>query len=141
LLGSALSDACNSNGIGCTVLDFRVGVDVHYHLRPRQTWDPWFGGGLGYELLWVSVSPASSLFSGLVASGWEFANLQAGLDHQFAAGFKVGPFIALTAAEYSSKGAPEASGSFDGALALHGWLMLGVRAAFDTGEQAGPSTQ
>jgi hypothetical protein len=73
----------------------------------------------------------------LQATGWELVNLQAGVDCRLAAGLHLGPFLALTAAEYSSKMATGSSPeSFDGALALHGWLVIGVRGALDIGWRA-----
>ena len=136
-LGPALGDGCNSSGIDCSVLDLRAGVDVHYHLRPGRTWDPWVGVGVGYEWLTVhAYQPTGSYDEKLEAKGWEFANLQAGLDCHLAARLGVGPFVALTVAEYSSESDTSGLRGFDGARALHGWFVLGVRAAVDLGGAA-----
>jgi hypothetical protein len=133
--GSALRDSCKANGVDCVAFDLRAGIDLQYHLRPRESWDPWLGGGIGYELLGVKVAEGGSSPSRwLLTSGWELANLQAGLDYRLATGFAVGPFVALTVAEYFAKGVPGSSSSnFDGAIAVHGWLVFGVRGTWDGG--------
>jgi hypothetical protein len=136
--GGALNRECAS----CTLLDLRAGVDVHYHLRPGLLWDPWFGGGLGYE--WLNVSESEGT---LQASGLELANLQAGLDYLLGPVFSVGPFVALTAAEYSSKsvsagstgspGSESSSQSLD--KALHGWFVIGLRGTWQIASRTAPS--
>ncbi len=143
-IAGALDNVCsNSSGISCSVLDLRAGIDVRYHLRPGQLWDPWFGGGLGYEWLGVSLSQGSARDSTLQASGWELANLQAGLDGRVNPVFSGGPFVALTAAEYSSKSlSGTVSGSSSQSLdrALHGWFVIGLRGAWQIGLRTAPST-
>ena len=146
--GSSLGSACTN--ISCLVLDLRLGFDARYHFRPEQQLDPWLGGGLGYEWLYLNLSGQTET-NGLWASGFEFGHLEAGLDWRFRAStthadgtvtsraLRFGPFAELTLAQYDWKTPLPSSNRF-GDTARHGWLMLGVRFAFDTAArlEAGP---
>jgi len=33
----------------CAMVDSRVGLQAHYHFVPSGEFDPWVGGGAGYE--------------------------------------------------------------------------------------------
>ena len=125
LLGGALQTEC---GHVCSVFDMRVGAEVHYHLAPGTRWDPWLGAGLGYEWLHIGVSNGaySPSSAELWASGFELANLQAGLDVPVGTRVHIGPFVALTTAVYSWNSSLPSSSTFGGP-ALHAWVVLGVR--------------
>jgi hypothetical protein len=66
--------------------------------------------------------------------GFEFANLQVGLDFRLGSVFRLGPFASFSLGQYSNGSVSdptggEASGSIDHKT-LHEWLTLGVHAAF-----------
>jgi hypothetical protein len=149
--GSSLGSQCT--GISCTVLDFRIGFGARYHFRPEDRLDPWLGAGLGYEWLHVGASTQYQS-SEASASGFELARLEAGLDWGFRAptthadgtvtsrAFRFGPFVELTLAQYDWRTVFPSSSRFD-STARHGWLMFGLRFAFDTAERreaGGPGT-
>lgn len=141
--GSSLGYHCAS--ISCTILDFRIGFDARYHFRPEHRLDPWLGAGLGYEWLHVGFSSGNQS-SEASASGFEFGRLEAGLDWGFRAptthadgtvtsrAFRFGPFVELTLAQYDWRTVFPSSSRFD-STARHGWLMFGLRFAFDTAER------
>jgi hypothetical protein len=133
--GDLIEDGCDMDGVDCSIPVVRLGAQFHYHVQPFQPVDPWVGLGLGYEWLTWSVEAAGEDGS-FTLSGFEFVNLQAGVD--FGLGderrFGIGPFVAFSVAEYSSV-------SCDGAIgldcdddiedkALHHWLTLGLRGVF-----------
>jgi hypothetical protein len=128
-VGDALAAACSPYNNACSTDDARFGLQGHVHILPQSTWDPWVGAGVGYE--WLRINDAQG---SLTTNGWEFVNVQAGLDIRLAAGAHVGPFAAFSMAQYD-----EASSSQSGfALAspfpnkaLHQWFVLGLRAAYD----------
>jgi len=129
--------ACGQSGVSCSGHDVRLGAELHYHILPRNVFDPWVGAGIGYE--WASQSAALSAGGSASESvdGFEFFNLQAGGDYKFTPTFGVGPFAALTFAEFSNYstdlsqvGGTSTSGTFDN-KALHFWLIFGARAVFD----------
>jgi opacity protein-like surface antigen len=121
---------CAQSGVSCSAKDLRLGVNVHYHFSPGESFDPWVGVGAGYEWLALDVS-AGTLTASETAGGFEFGNLQLGGDFAVAPNLGIGPFFAITLAEYN-----HLSGNTDADLAtksIHGWVMGGVRGVFDIG--------
>ena len=125
-LGSALTFGCSA----CTVHDTRLGAEVQYHLLPDLSLDPWIGGGIGYE--WLGIDGPTS---GVGTSGWEFLNLQGGLDYRLSTLIHVGPFAAFSLGQFdtASSSSPSVSGSSNAFRnkAPHQWLFLGLRLVFD----------
>jgi opacity protein-like surface antigen len=118
---------CAQSGVSCSAKDLRLGVNVHYHFSPGQSFDPWVGVGAGYEWLTLDASVGSTSLS-QTAGGFEFGNLQLGGDFAVAPNFGIGPFFAVTLAEYN-----HLSDADLGTKSIHGWLMGGVRGVFDIG--------
>ena len=130
--GDALHAACGNGATGCSPDDFRAGLEVQFHVLPEGHWDPWLGAGLGYEWLHVGFGAGTKA---LWASGFEVVNLQAGLDARLSSRVALGPFVALTAAEYGWNDPLPSSNTFD-STALHGWFVVGVRVVFDCASRA-----
>jgi hypothetical protein len=139
-VGGNVSDACDmSSEISCSAHDIRLGVEAQFHFLPRQKLDPWVGLGVGYEWMGISVEGGGVKVS-MTPHGFEFVNLQAGLDILVAEHFYLGPFLSLSIAQYSDMSVDCSAGSVlcnqfgaGGTIqdkALHEWLMLGVRGAF-----------
>jgi outer membrane protein W len=138
-VSGVFSDACDaSSQISCSAHDMRLGVEGHFHFMPGEKLDPWVGLGIGYEWLGISASGRGAEASSTI-SGFEFVNLQAGLDIAVAEHFYVGPFVTLTIAQSSSVsvdcGSGQCGSQFEGNgdikdKALHEWLLLGVRGAY-----------
>ncbi|MDP9000552.1 MAG: hypothetical protein M3O46_10620, partial [Myxococcota bacterium] len=133
---SSGSGACKQTGVGCSANDIRLGVNAHYHILPDGRFDPWFGVGFGYEWLSISASQGTiSLSEGV--SGWEFANLQAGLDFRLLNGaLGLGPFVTVTFDQYSSASTSidNMGGTTGGSVTnqgLHEWFFFGVRGDYD----------
>jgi hypothetical protein len=125
---------CNNPGVGCSIHDTRVGANAHYHFAPGASFDPWVGAGLGYEWSGLTVSTANSS-GGVGMSGWEFLNVQAGLDFEAARSFVFGPFVTVTLSQFDCASSAGQNGSSSSnsisSKAVHEWLTLGVRGAFD----------
>lgn len=126
--------ACTQSGVSCSGSDVRLGINLHYHLAPGQTFDPWVGIGAGYEWLTLSVS-AGGASADVSASGFELANLQLGGDIQAAPNLWIGPFAGVSFGQYrsislSQPGYP----SMDMDLttkSIHEWIVFGLRGVFD----------
>ncbi len=121
---------CAQSGVSCSAKDLRLGLNVHYHFSPGESFDPWVGLGAGYEWLALDESGGGASVS-LTGSGFEFGNLQLGGDFAVAPNFGIGPFLTVTLAEYS-----HLSGAIDTDLSpksIHSWVMGGVRGVFDIG--------
>jgi hypothetical protein len=122
-----------TQGLDCSVTVTRIGLNLHLHLAPGQSFDPWLGVGVGYEWFDVSVS-AGGASGGLTASGYEFANFQLGGDIAATPNCALGPFLSVSLGEY---GNISTSGAYqtDQALVdknLHAWIVFGVRLVFDS---------
>jgi len=118
----------------CSGNDLRFGLQIQYHFVPDKKLDPWLGLGLGYEFLRAREHDAegghTASFS---AHGFEFANLQAGLDIALGKAFSLGPFVGFSLGQFMSSktrppGAPEPSYSSIDDPALHMWLEPGLKA-------------
>jgi hypothetical protein len=121
----------------CSAHVIRFGLQGHYHVSPLEKFDPWFGLGFGYETAGVSASGGNATYSSSVG-GFEFLNLQGGLDFKATPALRLGPMATLSFAQYSTGSfeitdgtrATSASQGID-SKAIHGWLTVGVRGQFD----------
>jgi hypothetical protein len=131
-----------ASGANCSGRDVRLGVDLRFHLAPRTTVDPWIGVGAGYEWLLLSATPGG-LDQHLTLRGFEFFNVQLGVDLLAIPRFWVGPFVDFSLGRYSNGSVSSALvaapvGNFPatqpfpgfGDKKLHEWLQIGFRAAF-----------
>ena len=115
--------------VNCSPSTMRFGGQVHWHPLGNAYTDPWIGLGSGYEKVSLGVSDPTGNGS-LDISGWEYANLQLGLDFALGSAVKIGPWVSFSVGQYSSAGA---SGGGAGASVditnktIHEWLMGGVR--------------
>lgn len=131
-LGGGTNGGCNASGVSCSGSDMMFGVQAHYHLMPDATFDPWAGIGVGYEIGNVSAS-AGNVSGSVSYSGFQFVNVQVGGDYKAMPNLGIGPFVMFSLGQYSSC-------SFGGSIsgncsipnqAMHEWLTLGVRGAYD----------
>ena len=123
---------CGS-GVSCSGSDMQLGLDVHYHFTPRMAFDPWIGLGTGYEIAGVSASQGGQSLSGSL-SGFEFINVQGGVDFKPSRDFGIGPFVMFALDEYgscSSSGTGLSGSCTITNTALHEWFTIGARGVFD----------
>jgi hypothetical protein len=155
--GDDISDACeNADDVvgvtaSCSTHDVRLGIQAQFHFLPRKKRDPWRGGGAGYEWLTFGVDISgggSEVEVSATAKGFEFVNLQGGLDFKAARGLALGPFLSFSIGQYgetSSSCSGNACTGFDSPSsgdienkALHQWLLLGIRGTFVVGDDTEP---
>jgi len=122
------------SGVDCSANDIRFGVMGAYHISPDASFDPWVGLGIGYETFSMKLSAAGAEAK-TSYKGLEFANLQFGGDYKVSPDFGIGPFLSFSLGQYSSAtvdipGLGSQSGSID-QKAMHEWLTIGVRGAFN----------
>jgi hypothetical protein len=130
----------------CYTHDVRLGIQALYHFSPKKNLDPWLGVGLGYEWLTLGFELSGGgeeVDMSVTGKGFEFINLQGGLDFTLTPGFALGPFLSFSVGQYSSSSSScsgslcEGSDSGDGDIddkALHHWLLLGIRGTFVIGD-------
>src|SRR5512142_1242849 len=100
-----LASPCPS-GAACSAFDVRSGVSLHLHPAPRSWLDPWFGFGAGIEYL-----QATTPIAGGGVAAWELSwyglelPVEAGLDLAVSDVFTVGPYAAVSFAQFTSASA------------------------------------
>ena len=122
----------------CSAHDIAFGADVHYHILPAASFDPWVGAGIGYEIFGFSASTTAPIIGNVDVStsfsGLQFLTLQAGGDFKVTPDFAVDPFVNFALGQYSSQSATlngmEGSGDIQ-SKALHEWLTIGARGQFN----------
>ncbi len=136
LAPASVESAFCPNG-GCSANNVRFGLDLQFHLAPRQQVDPWVGIGVGYEVL--NAESGLDLDGDGIAdvtgdssySGWELPLLEAGVDFAASPRASFGPYLSWSVARYtdtrvSAPGFPEVSSSI-GSRATHGWIEIGIK--------------
>jgi len=79
----------------------------------------------------VSLSVNAPSQSGtLDVSGWEFANLQLGIDFALGSVVKIGPWVSFSIGQYGTVGGSSGGTGLSGDITnktIHEWIMGGVR--------------
>ncbi|HMJ16410.1 MAG TPA: outer membrane beta-barrel protein [Polyangiaceae bacterium] len=137
--GEDIEDACDLDGIDCSVSSHRLGAQLHYHFSPRRSADPWLGLGFGYEWYNAHVEAGDGELSASI-SGFEFANLQGGVDFYPGEHFYLGPFVSFSLDQYDSldvecsgAGNEFCDGFGDGDIedkSIHNWFVVGIRGGY-----------
>src|SRR5262249_10899225 len=121
--GFAGSSKCTGS---CSPSTLRFGGQIHWHPLGNAGIDPWIGLGSGDEKVRIGASDGSA-----EVSGWEFGNLQVGVDFALASAVKLGPWVSFSIGQYSSASVTGTNGSgITGDLpnkTIHEWIMGGVR--------------
>jgi hypothetical protein len=109
----------------CSGHDLRFGAQARYAFLVDGSVVPWLGAGFGYEILDTSVSETGSEPLTNSTGGFEFL-VQAGADYWFNPNLALGPFVAMSFAEFSTT----SFGSIED-KSVHEWLTFGVRGEYD----------
>jgi len=147
--GFAFVKEDNGNGCGqgfsCSAHDISFGANLHYHILPDATFDPWVGAGFGYEFLTASSSGSASLgaqtltFDGSTTlKGFQFLVLEAGGDFKATPALAVGPFVNFALGKYTTYSSSvtvnttsqDRSGDVQDS-GLHEWLTFGLRGQYN----------
>lgn len=133
-------------GMTCSAYDMRVGVEAVYGFLPERSLNPWVSLGTGWE--WSSFSVATSSItseasSNVTYSGWEYFNVQIGLDWNVSRTFAFGPYAGYFGGSYTTKSgtlksttllppSPEVVEDVSSSIpseyrAFHGWIQLGLK--------------
>ncbi len=120
-----------STGLTCSGYNMRIGVEAVYGFLPERFLNPWVSLGTGWQWTHASISDGvqSNAFT---LSGWEYFNVQVGLDFNLSKMFAVGPYVGYFGGQYTSKTADisgvNESGSIDSEFrAFHGWIQFGAK--------------
>jgi hypothetical protein len=116
-------DLCDDAGADCTAVLLRLGLQATYSFPGRVS--PWLGAGFGHE--WNMLDDGTDEYT---FSGWEFLNLQGGVDFKLGGKFSLGPFAMLSIGEYDDFEGQDLDFGV-GEKVTHEWLTFGVRGKFD----------
>ncbi|MGZ6070764.1 MAG: autotransporter outer membrane beta-barrel domain-containing protein [Myxococcaceae bacterium] len=118
--------------------DVRFGFEVLWHFAPDRAVDPWAGLGVGYEWLNLNVTGPSGTAVSASFRGFEWVNVQLGVDFMLGRNWRLGPFVQARVGQYDTgslgvvtpQGA-EPSGTSDlPSKSAHAWIDVGVRLGF-----------
>lgn len=113
------------SGVSCSASSTRLGVQGIYLFDASPTTRPWVGLGLGYE--WLEMKVGTGGFTASVKpAGFEFLNLQGGVDFLVSPRFWLGPYALVTIAQYS-----DLPTGVTASKSTHEWIVLGAKASFD----------
>jgi hypothetical protein len=127
-LGMVLPRHCPS-GASCSGTDGRVAAMAAWHFLPELRLDPWIGVGMGFEILTISRSVDGAAVD-IAMRGVELLNAEVGADLRAARGLRMGPVLSTSVGRFTSI-TVNGTSTRDFDAAVHGWLMLGLRGAFD----------
>jgi hypothetical protein len=121
LRSSSADSTCPDDGLtSCSISLYRFGAAFDWHFRPEESFDPWGGIGLGYEILnLVQADSTGATVASAALHGLDFLMLEGGVDFKPRRFWGFGPFAALSLGHYTSDTAPITQ--------THGWVTLGVR--------------
>jgi len=119
-------------GMTCSQSFTRFGLQAIYTLDRSGSLRPWLGIGVGYEWLNLKTSSGGVTASGSL-SGFEWVNLQVGGDFAVTPRFFVGPYVAVSFAQFSDASGSAGSGASipSGDRRFHEWIMAGLRAQYE----------
>jgi len=140
MLAGDISSACDAaSATSCHGSDVRVGFELLYFPRLSTHVEPWFGGGMGAEILSFEAKQATGGTAASIdggANGMQVFMAQAGVDLKLTRGIGIGPFLAFSSdifftRHFSCSGAcgdtPLNASSNIENKSVHHWVFLGAR--------------
>lgn len=126
--GFVKSGACPA-GATCSASNMRLGLEAAYAFMPDGGFNPWVSVGTGWE--WLFLNDSSSRSGTGTLSGWEYFNVQVGVDFPLSKLFSLGPYVGYFGGSYTTLSANGNSESVpSGFRAFHGWFQIGAKGTF-----------
>jgi len=119
-------------GTSCSASVMRLGAEAAWQFDRWLTLLPWAGLGIGYEWANYQAKSGSDTLK-LTYRGFEYLDLQGGLEYPLREGVSVGPFASFALARYTNLDVKSPLGNSTGSIpsqATHSWLTLGVRGSW-----------
>jgi hypothetical protein len=133
-VNTTTSAGCYTGSNACSASSGQLGLEFVYHPLGLEAIDPFVGVGAGYEWLPIRATVQGRNYD-LSLGGWNWVQVQAGVEFALGRLIRVGPFTALSVGQYDtvSYTVPTASGPLSGSgpvanPAVHLWLSIGLRA-------------
>jgi hypothetical protein len=112
----------------------KFGIDAMYHILPKSLVDPWVGLGIGYEITRINYESNPGNETNYVARGWQYVDIQAGLDLLLSKRIPFGPFVDLSFSQYAYAHTGDQNGNTTDVFipsTVHEWLTVGLRGMFN----------
>src|SRR5512137_453381 len=106
--GFIASATCVS-GASCSGYDMRLGIEAVYGFMPDGAFNPWVSLGTGWQWTQLKVGLAGQSVTSTF-SGWEYFNVQAGVDFPLAKSFALGPYLGYFGGTYTNLSASATEG-------------------------------
>jgi hypothetical protein len=123
-----------SGEVTCDGFEQRFGLQVNYHILPKEFLDPWVGLGIGVEMAQLNHAAGSSQDTGSFQAWAPMIDLQVGADLRFSKRIPVGPFLDLSLAQFGTENSYDANNNGKAVefnKTIHGWFTFGLRAQFN----------
>jgi hypothetical protein len=135
----AATNFCNAQQIPggtptCSGSDLRLGLEVMYGFNPAGM-NPWVSLGTGWQ--WTNISATlGGETGGFTMSGWEYFNVQAGIDFPLSKLFALGPYVGYFGGTYTSVSGTGIVTVTDSSIpssqrTFHGWFQIGAKGTFN----------
>ena len=124
------------DGASCSGYDMRVGAEVAWAFMPGGGANPWLSLGTGWQWTQVQAS-GGGLSASLTVNGWEYFNVQGGVDFPVASAFAIGPYLGYSGGTYTSgtgslSGIGGSTESIPSSLrTFHGWFQFGLKGSLN----------
>jgi opacity protein-like surface antigen len=116
-VGTSQIEFCSDPDISCSASVIRFGAVAEYHFALTPEFDPWVGGGIGYEVLNLIGTDQSGQGNDEAAAADGFEVIpRAGIDWKPGPSYGFGPFIEVPVGHY-----------WDSSFTVHEWFVIGVR--------------
>jgi hypothetical protein len=106
--------------VSCSASQLHLGLGARWHFLPARAFDPWIGLGFGYDILNLKASDSTgNVVLSASLHGFDFFDVEAGVDYKPRRWFGIGPFVGVSAGHYASDTSPGTT--------THGWVTVGLR--------------
>lgn len=118
-------DRNTCRGHDCASRSAHLGAQIQIHFGSFERVNPWIGYGIGYEWLWTSGAPETTVH------GPEYGRFMAGFDFRLSHDWGLGPFVDATIGRYTRVTADDNNGRSKTSdiddTAVHSWVTVGLR--------------
>jgi hypothetical protein len=111
------------------------GIEVNWHLMPREEWDPYLGLGTGWRGYWVGMDRGTTSLN-----GWQIARADLGVDIRFSQGVAIAPVMGIDLSTFFTQELAGQTGFYNvGTPELNTFVYAGILGRFDIPSGASPS--
>lgn len=110
-------------GHDCAARTLHIGGEIHLHLRPTKTVDPWVGAGIGYEWFFMTGVKRARM------DGIEALRPMLGVDLRLSKNAALGLFLDAPLGVYTTYEPADSALNLPSDNRIHSWITFGLRLA------------